>query len=112
MIENMKAHATPLTTSRVSAAGLHCAAFICESAAKATNINALCFAPGADIGFSASRQIVYKRLTLLSPALASHLRSTSDTGAWICVQSIISAHENASQKHNNQLGATSPHTPP
>ena len=41
LIENMKARATPLTTSRVSAACLHCAAFICESAFIA-HLNALC----------------------------------------------------------------------
>ena len=102
------------------------------------------FAPAADICFSTSHQIVYKRLGILSPALTSRLRSppactcllpaltsclhsapawtrlppglTSRldsphyTCAWICVH--LRTHLAASQKHNKQLGATSPLPPP
>ena len=66
-------------------------------------------------------RVVYQRLGSLSPALTSHLDSPhawtqlppalpSYTCAWIYDH--LRTHLAASQKHNNQLGATSPLTPP
>jgi len=50
-------------------------------------------------------------LTRLSPAHTSRPHKPPEKCAWIYVQPIISAHENAWQKHNNHLGGSSPLTP-
>ena len=53
-------------------------------------------------------RVVYQRLGILSPALTSHLRSPSDTGASAFSRSSshMKRHLAASQKHNTNLSAT------
>ena len=98
----MKAHSTPLTTSRVSAAGLHCAAFICESAAKATNI----------IHLNASRYRLFGFAPDCLHAPRPSFACARLPPAFSRSSPHMKPHLVASQKHNNQLGATSSLTPP